>query len=103
MSKKKVTQEELSKIISEFGNEVAQVFQIMGADIVRLQTMVYNHLEEEGKMERIVCAECQGELLRPNIKGVEKSDDCPSCGKDVFGNKQSTFENWDAGLTNEEE
>ncbi len=100
---KKVSQEELNEVIGNFSREVAHVLQVLGADVIKMQTMLYNHLDEEGKIERIVCTNCGEELLRPNIRGVEKSDECPACGENIFGNAQSTFENWDAGITQEEE
>ena len=103
MSKKKVSQAELNEVIGNFSREVSHVLQILGADVIKIQTMLYNHLDEEGKIERINCNNCGEELLRPNIRNVDKSDDCPACGENIFGNKQTTFENWDNGKINEEE
>ena len=36
------------------------------------------------------------------MKAIEKSDVCPHCGKDIFGKQQTTFENWDDGISEEE-
>ena len=103
MSKKKVSQEELAQVISNFSTEVSNVLQILGSDVMKIQKILYNHLDEEGKIERIICKSCGQELLRPDIKGVEKSDICPSCGNNIFEGEQTTFENWDNGTTTEEE
>jgi formylmethanofuran dehydrogenase subunit E len=89
--------------VKALASEVTRILQIMGGDLMRLQTLVYTHLEEEGKIERIVCANCKEELLRPNMKDIEKSDICPHCGGDIYGTEQTTFENWDDGISGEEE
>ena len=36
------------------------------------------------------------------MKAIEKSDVCPHCSKDIFGKQQTTFENWDDGISEEE-
>ena len=95
----KATKEDVKTLASE----VTKILQLMGGDLMRLQTLVYTHLEEEGKVEKLICNNCKEELLRPNMKAIEKSDICPHCGEDIFGAEQTTFENWDDGVSGEEE
>jgi formylmethanofuran dehydrogenase subunit E len=98
-----MSQKATKEDVKALANEVTKILQMMGGDLMRLQTLVYTHLEEEGKVERIICKSCKEELLRPNIKAIEKSDVCPHCGGNIFGTEQTTFENWDDGISGEEE
>tara|TARA_R100001443_G_C3311261_1_gene167797 strand:- start:27 stop:320 length:294 start_codon:yes stop_codon:yes gene_type:complete len=97
-----MSQKATKEDVQALANEITRILQVMGGDLLRLQTLVYTHLEEEGKVERIICKGCKEELLRPSMKAIEKSDVCPHCGKDIFGKQQTTFENWDDGISEEE-
>jgi len=99
---KKITQDELEKVINAFGKEVGNALMLMGNDLMKMQNLLYLHLQEEGKLEKLTCTSCSNELLRPTVKGIEKSDNCPACGKNIFADKQTTFEDWDSGKTEEE-
>jgi len=95
----KITREEFES----FKNEVMEAFRFIGFDSNRTKNLLFASLEEDGKMERVVCDSCKEELLLPVLKAIDKSDICPACGENVYGGKQTNFENWDAGLTEEEE
>jgi PHP family Zn ribbon phosphoesterase len=71
-----------------FGNAVAQ-------DLMRLHHLLYTMLDNDGKLERIVCHSCEQEVLRPKLDNLEQSDDCPNCGKDLYKGKQTSIEAWD--------
>ena len=75
----------------------------MGGDLLRMQQVFYNHLNEIGKMETPICVHCKEGLMIPIVKNIEKSEICPKCNKNIYGKGTTTFENWDAGTTNEEE
>ena len=65
----------LDKIESEFhgfGNAVAQ-------DLMRLHHLLYTLLDSQGHLEKLKCANCNEEVLRPKLEGLEQSDDCPNC------------------------
>lgn len=98
---KKISEEQLDKVMKAFAGEVSQSLMQIGGDLMKVQNLLYLHLQEEDKLEKIACAFCKNELLRPNIKGIEKSDICPACGKNIFENKQTTFEDWDSGKEEE--
>ncbi|MAR83304.1 MAG: hypothetical protein CMF55_00715 [Legionellales bacterium] len=88
---KKVEQEQFERFVQE----VSQVITIMGADVMKMQSMMYNLLDELGKVEKPVCVACKEVLIIPVIKGIEKSDICPACGENIYGSGQTTFESWD--------
>ena len=90
---KKVEQEHFENFIQE----VAGVISIMGADIMKIQTIMYNLLDEMGKVEKPTCVSCKETLLIPIVQNVDKSDNCPSCGENIYGKEQTTFESWDNG------
>ncbi len=93
---KKVEQE----AFENFVREVAGVISIMGADIMKMQTIMYNLLDEMGKIEKPICVACKEQLMIPVVKNVDKSDICPNCGENIYGKEQTTFESWDdEGIT----
>ena len=92
---KKVEKEEFDKFVQE----VAHVISIMGADIMKMQTIMYNLLDELDKVEKPICVSCKEVLFIPIVKNVERSDVCPSCGENIYGAEQTTFESWDEGET----
>ena len=87
-----------------FVNEVANVITIMGTDVMKIQTILYNLLDELDMVEKPICVSCKEQLYIPIVKGVDKSDICPSCGENIYGNEQATFETWDdEGITQDGE
>ena len=91
------------KEFEEFKNEVMEAFKFIGYDHGRTKNLLFALLEQEKHIERVVCKNCKEELLIPVLEGIEKSDICPACGENVYGHEQTTFENWDAGISEEEE
>ena len=96
---KKVSQEDFENFVKE----VAHVISIMGADVMKMQTIMYNLLDEMGKVEKPSCVSCKETLLIPVVQNVDKSEVCPNCGENIFGNEQTTFESWDDGTIGGEE
>ncbi len=42
-------------------------------------------------------------MIPVNLPNIEKNDRCPACGSNLYEGEQKTFENWDEGITGEEE
>jgi predicted RNA-binding Zn-ribbon protein involved in translation (DUF1610 family) len=96
---KKVKQEHFDNFVQE----VAGVVSILGGDLMKVQLILYNLLDEMGKIEKPICVSCKESLMIPVVKNIEKSDDCPNCGENIYGKGTTTFENWDEGQDGEEE
>lgn len=91
------------KEFEDFKKEIIETFTFVGYDHSRTKNLLFALLEQENHMERVVCKNCKEELLIPVLEGIEKSDICPACGENVYGHEQTTFENWDDGISGEEE
>lgn len=96
---KKVKQEHFENFVQE----VAGVVSILGGDLMKVQMILYNLLDEMGQLEKPICVSCKETLMIPVVKNIEKSDDCPNCGENIYGKEQTTFENWDEGQAQREE
>lgn len=80
-----------------FARDLTNVLTIMGADLMKVQKLLYALLSEQGYVDERVCPHCKEELMIPNLPTIEKSDTCPACGKNIYEGTQTTFESWDAG------
>tara|TARA_R100000951_G_scaffold94157_1_gene82828 strand:+ start:15709 stop:16002 length:294 start_codon:yes stop_codon:yes gene_type:complete len=95
----KVRQEDFERFV----NEVAQAINMIGNDLGKTQAIMYNLLDELGKLEKPTCVHCDKTLMIPIVKNINKSENCPYCGQNIYGSDQPTFEDWDAGAVAEEE
>ena len=41
---------------------------------------------------KIECANCGKEVVRPELEGVEHSEDCPHCGQNLHKTTQATLD-----------
>ena len=89
--------------IQMFMRETVRIIQVMGNDVVKLQMMLYNLLSDMGKIERLVCPSCNEEVLRPLLPNIPLEEVCPSCGESLFDKSQMSIDDWDNGITREEE
>jgi len=96
---KKVEREHFEKFVQE----VAEVVSILGADLLKVQTILYNLLDEMGQIEKPTCVSCNENLMIPIVQNVDRSDTCPNCGENIYGMEKTTFENWDKGITQDGE
>jgi PHP family Zn ribbon phosphoesterase len=95
----KVKQEDFERFV----NEVAQAINFIGSDLGKVQTIMYNLLDELGKLEKPTCVNCETQLMIPIVKNIIKNENCPYCGENIYGSEQPTFVDWDAGTVAEEE
>jgi len=57
-------------------------------DIMKLNHIVFGMLDEQGKITRITCVNCKEEAIRPEIEGIENTEDCPNCGRNLHKTEQ---------------
>jgi hypothetical protein len=74
----------------------------MGNDVMKLQMMLYNLLNDMGKMDKLICPSCKEEVIRPILPNIPLEDVCPSCGGDLFDKDQMTIDDWDNAKVEEE-
>jgi hypothetical protein len=86
-----------------FMRETVKVINHMGNDVMKLQMMFYNLLDDMGKMDRVICSFCNEEVIRPILPNIPLEEVCPSCGESLFDKNQMSIDDWDNGITREEE
>ena len=84
--------------IQTFMGQTVQAFSIVDNQLSKLNIILFALLKDMGKSEDITCANCGEQITRPIINGLPKQSECPTCGEDLFGDKQTTVEDWDNGL-----
>jgi len=94
----KVKQEDFTRFV----NEVAEAINIIGNDVGKMQVIIYNLLDEMGKVEKPTCVNCGEQLMIPIVKNLVKNENCPRCGSNIYGIEQPSFEDWDNGRKEEE-
>lgn len=101
----KLTTKQLQGELTELKNELSQFANALVQEVMKHNTLIYAMLEDMGKMEKVVCENCNEEVARPILKGLDNNDDCPSCGKSLFVSKQADLEDlsYIADLNDDEE
>ena len=89
---------ELVQQINTFMGQTVQAFTVVDNQLSKLNIVLFALLKDMGKSEDITCANCDERVTRPIINGLPKQDECPTCGENLFDNKQTTVEDWDSGL-----
>jgi rRNA maturation endonuclease Nob1 len=89
---------EFAEQIQTFMGQTVQAFSIVDNQLSKLNIVLFALLKDMGKTEDITCANCGERVTRPIINGLPKQDECPTCGENLFDNKQTTVEDWDSGL-----
>jgi formylmethanofuran dehydrogenase subunit E len=90
---KKVNAEDFERFV----REVAGALTMIGADLGKMQTLLYASLNQQGFIDEVKCPHCKEELMIPTLPDIEKSSVCPACGEDIYEGTQTTFETWDLG------
>ena len=91
MSGKKTTkqlQQEIDTLTKEFhgfGNAAA-------SELMKHGKIIYALLEDLGKLENLICENCKETISRPIIKGIENTDECPSCKRSLFKKTQISLD-----------
>ena len=93
-----------AKQLEALTQEIAVAISMLGADVMRTQKLVFALLKQNGNLTEMNCPHCKEGLMIPTgLPDIEQSDKCPACGNDIYEGSQKTFENWDEGITGEEE
>lgn len=85
--------------LDALGMEFAGFAQAAANDILKLNHLIYAMLDKEGLITKITCVNCKQEVIRPELDGVEQSDNCPHCGQNLHKTTQATLDE----VTSEEE
>lgn len=89
---------EFAEQMNTFMGQTVQAFSIVDNQLSKLNIVLFALLKDMGKTEDITCANCDERVTRPIINGLPKQDECPVCGENLFGDEQTTVEDWDSGL-----
>jgi len=93
-----------AKQLEALTQEIAVAINMLGADILRTQKLLFALLKETGHLTEMNCPHCKEGLMIPTgLADIEQSDKCPNCGENIYEGTQKTFENWDDGIIGEEE
>ena len=90
---------ELTNKVDTLGMEFAGFAQAAANDIMKLNHLIFALLDKDGLITKITCANCKKEVVRPELEGVDHSEDCPHCGQNLHGSAQTTLDE----VTGEEE
>ncbi len=89
----KLTTKQLQAELDTTTNEFRSFANAMVQEVMKHNVLIYALLEDMGKMEKITCVNCKDEVARPTLSELEQNDDCPSCGKNLFGTEQTSLDN----------
>ena len=78
--------------LDALGMEFAGFAQAAANDILKLNHLIYAMLDKEGLITKIECANCGKEVVRPELEGVDHSEDCPHCGENLHKSTQATLD-----------
>ena len=78
--------------LDALGMEFAGFAQAAANDILKLNHLIYALLDRDGLITKIECANCGKEVIRPELEGVEHSEDCPHCGQNLHKTTQATLD-----------
>jgi len=84
----KPTVKQLQQELNEMRTEFSSFANAAVADIMKLNHIMYGLLDEQGKITRIECVNCKEEAVRPEIEGIENSEVCPNCGRNLHKTEQ---------------
>lgn len=84
----KPTVKQLQTDLKELRIEFGSFANAAATDIIKLNHLVFGMLDEQGKITKITCVNCKEEAIRPDIEGIENSEDCPNCGRNLHKTEQ---------------
>ena len=100
----KRTVKQVDKELQDLKREFAGFANAAATDIMKLNHIIYGLLDEQSKISKITCVNCNEEAIRPDIKGLEQSDICPNCGRSLHKTEQINLQDLqDAVLTETED
>jgi PHP family Zn ribbon phosphoesterase len=89
--------DELARKTDTLGTEFASFASAAANDIMKLNHLIYGLLDEAGKITKIICINCKKEAVRPDIEGIEQSENCPHCGRNLHKSEQITLDDLHRG------
>ena len=84
----KPTVKQLKAELDELKREFGGFANAAATDIMKLNHIIFGLLDEQGKISKMTCINCKEECLRPDIEGLEQSEQCPNCGRSLHETEQ---------------
>ena len=81
---------EVSNKLDTLGSEFAGFANAAANDILKLNHLIYALLDKDDLITKIQCPHCKKEVIRPELEGIEQSEQCPHCGKGLYGESEQT-------------
>ena len=98
----KPTAKQNERAISEIEATVKQVIEAVGADLARVNGLIFGILDHFELIKEIECEDCGQKIVEPLLKALPRQDTCPACNKPLDP-MQSRIEDWDNGVKKIEE
>ena len=89
---------EFAEQINTFMRQTVGALSMVDSQLNKLNDVLYGLLKDLDKLEAVKCANCKEDITRPQVSGLPRQDDCPSCGGSLFVNKQNAVKDWDYGI-----
>ena len=94
----KPTVKQLQAELQEARTEFNAFANAAVTDIMKLNHIVFGMLDEQGKITRITCVNCKEEAIRPEIEGIENTEDCPNCGRNLHKPEQINLQDMQSAI-----
>ena len=94
----KPTVKQIDTRVSTIEKEFHGFANAAATDLMKVNRLLYAVMEDMGKLEKLNCASCGEEILRPNLDGLEQTEDCPACGRNIYGSDQTTLDDLQKGM-----
>lgn len=89
---KKLSQNQLTQAVVELNGQFHRLSMAVTNDLQRVNVLLFTLLKEMGKVDEVVCGECETINMRPLLEGIEINPMCAECGARIDELPQSAFE-----------
>lgn len=86
---------EFASHINKFMRQTVGALTLVDNQLTELNNILFALLKELAMSEEVVCANCDENITRPQIEGLQKIEECPACGGNLDVDKKSAVEDWD--------
>jgi len=83
-----LTKQQLGDSIVALENLMQRFIGAVSSDFEQLHTLIMAVLNELNLAEQWTCEKCEETIWKPNLKSIETSDICPSCGEDASASSE---------------